>query len=202
MAFACKNRREEDDALSRFRDPLDGSWYVQLTLGDTYVTSDANEILTTVLGSCIATCIRDPITGIGGMNHFLLPNGGNHDRDARCYGVNAMELLINDILKQGGSRRALEAKVFGGANVVASLSGVGSRNVAFASQFLKDEGIAIVGGDCGGTAARKIRYNPNSGIAKQALVKDTGGQLIERELLASRASVARSGTPDVEFFDD
>lgn len=200
MAFAQKIRNEDAGTPSRFRNPLDGSWYIQLTLGDTYVTSDANEILTTILGSCIATCIRDPMVGIGGMNHFLLPNGDNLDRDARCYGVNAMELLINDILKRGGNRHELQAKIFGGANVVAALSNVGSRNVDFARQFLKDEGIAVVGGDVGGTAARRIRYTPNNGVAKQALVKDTGGQLVERELLASRATGVRPETSDVEFF--
>ncbi|MGA7673732.1 MAG: chemotaxis protein CheD [Rhizomicrobium sp.] len=200
--LARKRQDKENEPLRRFRNPQDGSWYVQLTLGDTYVTSDENEILTTILGSCIATCVRDPNIGIGGMNHFLLPDGGGLDRDARCYGVNAMELLINDILKRGGDRHGLEAKIFGGANVVTALSDVGSRNAAFARQFLMDENIAIVGEDIGGTAARRIHYSPRSGRAKRGFVKDTGRQLVERELLASRASAARSEAPDVEFFDD
>jgi len=136
------------------------------------------------------------------MNHFLLPDGSSHDRDARCYGVNAMELLINDILKRGGDRRRLEAKIFGGANVVTALSDVGSRNATFARQFLTDEGIAIVGADVGGTAARRIQFSPRKGTAKRVLVKDTARRLVERELLASRAIAGRPEAPDVEFFDD
>ena len=202
MALARRSQNVEDEPLRRYRNPQDGSWYVQLTLGDTYVTSEENEILTTILGSCIAACVRDPNAGVGGMNHFLLPDGSSHDRDARCYGVNAMELLINDILKRGGDRRRLEAKIFGGANVVSALSDVGVRNATFARQFLTDEGIVIVGTDVGGTAARRIQYSPKKGTAKRVLVKDTARQLVERELLASRAIAARPEAPDVEFFDD
>jgi len=202
MALARKLQIEDDEPLRRFRNPQDGSWYVQLTLGDTYVTSVANEVLTTILGSCIATCIRDPNRGVGGMNHFLLPDSDGHDRDARCYGVNAMELLINDIQKRGGDRRRLEAKIFGGANVVAALSDVGARNAAFARQFLADEGIAIVGGDIGGTSARRVQYCPTTGKARQVLVIDSARQLAERELLASRAIVVRPEATDAEFFDD
>ncbi|HEY0281598.1 MAG TPA: hypothetical protein VGC27_03120, partial [Rhizomicrobium sp.] len=132
MISARKTRANGERTLRRYRNPSDGRLHVQLTLGDTYVTSRQNEVLTTILGSCIAACIRDPDAGIGGMNHFLLPNGNGRDREARCYGVNAMELLINDILKHGGDRRRLEAKIFGGANVVTALSDVGTRNVAFA----------------------------------------------------------------------
>ena len=202
MVLARKREDKEDEPLRRFRNPQDGSWYVQLTLGNTYVTSDANEILTTILGSCIAACIRDPNRGIGGMNHFLLPDGCGRDRDARCYGVNAMELLINGILKRGGNRHGLEAKIFGGANVVAALSDVGARNAAFARQFLGDEGIAVVGGDIGGTSARRVQYCPKTGKARQVLVIDAARKLAERELIASRAIGARPETSDVEFFDE
>ncbi len=192
----------EERKLRRFRNPRDGCWHVHLTLGDTYVTSEENEVLTTILGSCIAACIRDPAGGIGGMNHFLLPNGDGRDREAQCYGVNAMELLINDILKRGGDRRCLEAKLFGGANVVAALSDVGSRNASFARQFLKDESIAVVGGDVGGKMARRIQYSPVTGRARQVKVVDSGQQLVERELSALQTQARRPETADVEFFDD
>lgn len=190
----------EERRLRRFRNPRDGFWHVQLTLGDTYVTSEPNEVLTTILGSCIAACIRDPASGVGGMNHFLLPDGKAGDRQARCYGINAMELLINDILKHGGDRRRLEAKLFGGANVVAALSDVGSRNAAFARQFLNDEGITIVGGDVGGNAARRIQYMPASGRARQAVVVGTERQVAEEELIALRNKPKPSSTSEVEFF--
>jgi len=193
---------DEERALRRFRNPRDGYWHVQLTLGDTYVTSEEDEVLTTILGSCIAACIRDPVMGVGGMNHFLLPNGDGRDREARCYGVNAMELLINDILKRGGDRRGLEAKLFGGANVIAALSDVGSRNSEFARQFLTDEGIAVVGGDVGGRMARRIEYSPASGRARQVKVVDSGRQLVDRELGALLERAKKSEAADVEFFDD
>jgi chemotaxis protein CheD len=202
MAFERTNQSKNNRLVRRFRNPQDGSWYVQLTMGDTYVSSEENEVITTILGSCIATCIRDPNAEIGGMNHFLLPDGDGRDRDARCYGVNAMELLINDILKHGGDRRRLEAKIFGGGNVVAALSNVGTRNAAFAHQFLINEGISILGEDVGGNAARRIHFNPRTGRAQRSFVKSNGRQVVERELLASRATVVKPDAPDVEFFDD
>ena len=187
--------------MRKYRNPRDGFLHVQLTLGDTYVTSHPEEVLTTILGSCVAACIRDPLAGVGGMNHFLLPDGTAGDREARCYGINAMELLINDILKHGGDRRRLEAKLFGGANVVAALTDVGSRNYTFARQFLNDEGIPIVGGDVGGESARRIQFMPVSGRARQALVKGAGEKLVAEELTAlhtkAKAAVAAD---DVEFF--
>ena len=196
---ARRPRDDESRTLRKYR-TRDGFLHVQLTLGDTYVTSDPEEVLTTILGSCIATCIRDPLAGVGGMNHFLLPEGKNGDREARCYGVNAMELLINDILKHGGDRRRLEAKLFGGANVVSALTDVGSRNCAFARQFLSDEGIPVLGGDVGGDVARRIQYMPVSGRARQAVVRGAE-QLAERELTALHTKVDKAAVSDVEFFE-
>lgn len=191
---------DRNEHLRRFRNPRDGQWHVQLTLGDTYVTSNPEEVLTTILGSCIAACIRDPASGVGGMNHFLLPFSEGHDREARCYGINAMELLINEILKHGGDRRRLEAKIFGGGNVVAALSSVGTRNAAFAKQFLADEGISVVGGDVGGTIARRIQYIPVTGKAFQAAVRDRSANLFEDELSAFRSAPVKPAAEDVEFF--
>jgi chemotaxis protein CheD len=186
--------------LRKFRNPHDGFLHVQLTLGDTYVTSNDDEILTTILGSCIATCIRDPLNGVGGMNHFLLPESRGGDREARCYGVNAMELLINDILKHGGERSRLQAKLFGGGNVISALQDVGMRNAAFARQFLLDEGIPVVGGDTGGSFARRIQFMPVSGRARQAVVHGSEMGLAERELMALHRKARQTAVPDVEFF--
>jgi len=200
-AILKKSNDHEQRVLRKFRNPRDGFLHVQLTLGDTYVTSSPEEVLTTILGSCIAACIRDPLAGVGGMNHFLLPDGNSGDRGALCYGVNAMELLINDILKHGGDRRRLEAKLFGGGNVVAALTDVGSRNYAFARQFLNDEGIAIVGGDVGGDMARRIQYMPAIGRARQALVKGAEQRLVEEELTALHKKTKTAvAADDVEFF--
>ena len=195
-----KPRSDDQRELRKYRNPRDGFLHVQLTLGDTYVTSAPDEILTTILGSCIAACIRDPLMEIGGMNHFLLPDGIAGDREARCYGVNAMELLINDILKHGGDRSRLQAKLFGGGNVVSALTDVGSRNYAFARQFLTDEGIPIVGGDVGGESARRIQFMPVSGRARQALVRGAEPTLVEQELSALHKKAQASAASDVEFF--
>ncbi len=201
MNIASRRPKEGDERLLRkFRNPRDGLVHVQLTLGDTYVTADPEEVLTTILGSCIAACIRDSSAGVGGMNHFLLPDGNSGDRAARCYGINAMELLINEILKHGGDRRRLEAKLFGGANVVAALTDVGSRNIAFARQFLNDEGITIVGGDVGGDLARRIQFAPASGRARQAVVKGAEPRLVEEELTALHKKTQTAAAVDVEFF--
>ncbi len=199
MTPARKLKDSDERTLRRYRNPRDGFVHVQLTLGDTYVSSDPDEVLTTILGSCIATCIRDPVAGVGGMNHFLLPDGNAGDREARCYGVNAMELLINDILKHGGDRRRLEAKLFGGGNVVSALTDVGSRNCAFAKQFLNDEGIPIVGGDMGGAVARRIQYMPVTGRARQAVVH-SAERLAQMELTALHRKAPPAPSSDVEFF--
>jgi chemotaxis protein CheD len=186
----------------RFLNPQDKCWYVQITQGETHVSGDPKEILTTVLGSCIAACIRDPLIGIGGMNHFLLPHGEGADRDAKRYGVNAMELLINELLKKGAARNRLEAKIFGGANVIAGLSDVGSRNATFAEQFLADEGIALVGGNVRGTLPRRIQYWPANGRARQLEMPPVDTKkLVERELAqALPPKAARGKEDDVELF--
>ena len=185
-------------AVRRFRNPQDNCWHVQIMQGDHYVTDNPEETLTTILGSCIAACIRDPDTGVGGMNHFLLPEGDGKDRNASRFGVNAMEILINGVLKRGGSRARLEAKLFGGANVINAMSDVGSRNAEFARRFLADEGIRITGGDTGGTMPRRIQFWPVTGRARQLSVRLDKNALIESE----RAMASRAGhtADDVELF--
>jgi chemotaxis protein CheD len=193
--------RVDAAAPRRFLNAQDGCWHVQVTQGETYVTADANEVLTTVLGSCIAACIRDPLAGVGGMNHFLLAHGRAGDANATRYGVNAMEMLINGLLQRGAARARLEAKLFGGASVIAGLSDVGAANAAFAERFLADEGIALVGGDVGGKRARRVQFWPVTGRARQLAAPDARG-LAERELSAARASLEqeRQEPHDVELF--
>ncbi len=200
-------RRQDDSLLQsaprRYRSPQDGLWHVQITQGETYVTSDPEEVLTTVLGSCIAACLRDPEIGVGGMNHFLLPEGNGDDKDAMRYGVNAMELLVNGLLKRGAARNRLEAKLFGGANVVSGLTGIGWRNAAFAEQFLANEGISVVGGDIRGVRPRRVQYWPVTGRARQLAIASVDGHgLVERELTeAGRATRSDHGpASDVELF--
>jgi chemotaxis protein CheD len=200
---ALRKPRDLGSGPRRFFNAQEQCWYVQIMQGENYVTGDPREVLTTILGSCIAACIRDRDLAVGGTNHFLLPDGGGAgDADAQRYGVNAMELLINALLKRGASRKSLEAKLFGGANVLAGLSDVGSRNAAFARRFLADEGIPLIGGDVGGTSPRRIQYWPASGRARQLAlgVADSAG-LAQRELSqAGHIHDSRKGTQDVDLF--
>jgi len=129
-----------------------------------------NEIVTTVLGSCVAVCLYDNSIGIGGMNHFLLPEGQSGDLDDVVFGLHAMELLINEMLKQGADKRRMEAKLFGGAQMIGGLSDIGERNVAFAREFLSDERFPVVAESVGGNMGRRIRFVPTTGSVMQKLV--------------------------------
>ncbi|WP_026618233.1 chemotaxis protein CheD [Ensifer sp. WSM1721] len=141
---------------------------VHVIQGEFKVVNDPDIVLSTILGSCVAACMRDPVAGVGGMNHFLLPgSAASPGGDATRYGVHLMELLINGLLKQGARRDRLEAKIFGGARTIARFSNVGEQNAAFARQFLMDEGIRIVGESTGGEHGRKLEYWPSSGRARQ-----------------------------------
>lgn len=146
---------------------------VHVGQGEHFVTDDPDVMLTTILGSCVAMCLRDPETGVGGMNHFLLPEGAGSGADAgRRYGAYAMEVLINDCLKAGARRDQLEAKLFGGGRMFDSLKDVGLANADFAERFLRDEGIAVVGGSLRGRGGRRVQYWPASGRALQRAVTD------------------------------
>lgn len=140
---------------------------IYVAQGEFRVSDRPDVVLVTVLGSCIAACLRDPVAGIGGMNHFLLPGEASQRGPHTRYGINAMELLINGILKAGGEIGRLEAKVFGGANTSGSQLRIGRANADFALWFLENEGIACVGQDVGGAQARKLRFWPVSGQAQQ-----------------------------------
>lgn len=129
------------------------------------VASSTPLVLQTLLGSCVAVCLRDPVAGIGGMNHILLPGKcESGDQPSRC-GVHAMELLINAIMRQGGDRRRLEAKAFGGANVVASLQSptVGEQNAAFIRSFLRTERIPLVAQRLGGIRPVQVHFRTDTG---------------------------------------
>lgn len=153
---------------------LDARQKVHVGQGEHYVTCDPDVMLTTILGSCVAMCLRDPSTGVGGMNHFLLPEGPSSGIDAgRRYGAYAMEVLINDCLKSGARRDRLEAKLFGGGRMFDTLKDVGVTNADFAEKFLRDEGIAIVGGSLRGTGGRRVQYWPVTGRALQRAVTDS-----------------------------
>src|SRR5438132_1489223 len=132
----------EDSKLVRamVRDPRVKTGEVTIHIGGVYA-SERPTIIKTLLGSCVAVCLHDPERAVGGMNHFMLPRGDGDDAEAGRFGVHAMDLLIGAIMKAGGDRRRLVAKVFGGANVL-ELSGsvvdVPRRNIDFARPFLEE----------------------------------------------------------------
>ncbi|EWY39823.1 chemotaxis protein CheD [Skermanella stibiiresistens SB22] len=154
---------------------------VKVLLGDHKISQRPDEMLVTTLGSCISACIRDPVLGLGGMNHFLLPEapGGSDGGSAAArYGGVAMERLINEILRRGGRRDRLEVKVFGGAKVIASSNPIGRRNAEFVLAFIAAEGLGLVAQDLGGMLARRIHYFPATGkvmrrLLRQEAVEDT-----------------------------
>lgn len=195
----------ECEATNHYYDSQFKHEAVKLLPGEFYV-SQHDRLLVTVLGSCVAACIRDYANGVGGMNHFMLPEGGADPvgMPAR-YGVYAMEVLINQILKTGGRRDRLEAKVFGGGNVLRGFSGntVGNRNSAFVQEFLTKEGIRVVAQDLLDVYPRKVYFFPATGRALvKKLLRLHNETLLERErdynARISGAGEAAGG--DVELF--
>lgn len=166
-------QHERHDSPSPNAPPPDGAGAtrtIALLQGEHHVSADPDEVITTVLGSCIAACLWDARAGIGGMNHFLLPDGPAGGANSLRYGLHAMELLINALLRRGADRGALRAKLFGGAHLQIHLPDIGSRNMAFAQDFLRREGIACVGGSVGGNRGRRLRFWPCDGRAQQFLL--------------------------------
>lgn len=157
------------EAVRRYRN-AHGQLIAKLLPGDFYVTRD-DEVLDTVLGSCVSACIRNTRLSIGGMNHFMLPRPSGNGADtwgsvagrATRYGTASMEQLINRILSAGGSRNDLEVKIFGGGRVLSSLTDVGNHNVEFVRDFLKQEGLRVASEDVGETCPRHVQYFPLTG---------------------------------------
>ncbi len=144
---------------------------VHVIQGERQVSADPAVVLTTILGSCISACLRDPMTGVGGMNHFLLPGEDRAEADGARFGAFAMELLINDLLARGADRYRLEGKLFGGARMMGNLSDVGATNVSFATRYLEREGIRLTGGSTGGNEGRRIQFWPVSGRVRQIMLE-------------------------------
>jgi chemotaxis protein CheD len=172
--------------------------------GEYYYTKQ-DMVIVTVLGSCVAACIRDRVTGLGGMNHFMLPDGGDSGPVSASmrYGTYAMEVLINDLLKAGARRESLEAKVFGGGAVLRGFTAmnVGERNAAFVTSFLKTEKIPLLAEDLNDIYPRKVYFFPRTGkVLVKKLMQTHNDTLAKRELdYASRLKVTPvSG--DVDLF--
>ncbi len=156
----------------KFFDPKFQCTSVTVLPGDYYVTNDPQEMIVTVLGSCVAACIRCLKTGYGGMNHFLLAEPGESVLSpSNRYGSYAMEQLMNSILQYGGQKSDFEIKIFGGSTLFKSSNPVGDNNVKFIRTYLQREGIKITAEDVGGTIPRKIYYWPSTGKVSRLLIE-------------------------------
>lgn len=200
------NQPREQFATNVYYDRTFDCEAAKILPGEYYYTGK-DMLIVTVLGSCVAACIRDRVTGLGGMNHFMLPDGGGDPNSpvsvSMRYGSYAMEVLINDLLKAGARRENLEAKVFGGGAVLRGLTAmnVGERNAAFVMNFLKTEGIRVLAEDLNDIYPRKVYFFPRTGkVLVKKLMQTYNDTLARRELdYASRLKVQQVGG-DVDLF--
>lgn len=179
--------------------------HVRIGPGEHYVTRRPDELLVTVLGSCVAACIRDPLARVGGMNHFMLPESstgkwGGTSANMR-YGNFAMEQLINDILRHGGQRRRLEIKLFGGAAMTVGGASVGHQNATFVETYLREESMPIAASHLRGRHARRVLYEPLSGRVMMLEMPHQTEPVVslERQFLKKIRSEEDAGS--VELFD-
>lgn len=185
--------------IKRYWDKDTGLVCAKILPGEYYVTTE-NETVTTVLGSCISACIRDSVSGVGGMNHFMLPETNKQKLSAGAeavvgnatrYGNYAMEHLINMILANGGKRKNLEVKVFGGGKIIPTMGDVGLNNINFVLEYIDAEDLNLVSQDLGDIYPRKLIYFPKTGKVRMKKVKD-----LHNETLVSREKQYRSSIKD------
>lgn len=172
---------------SRYFDKKFGMEAAKILPGE-YFATDKNMLLVTVLGSCVAACVRDSRAGVGGMNHFMLPRSERDPTNpvsmSARYGTFAMEILINQLIKMGGRRENMEAKVFGGGNVLRgfTLNNIGESNASFVLEYLQNEGIRVTAEDMLGVNPRKIYYFPGSGRVLVKKIRELHNHtIVERE---------------------
>lgn len=191
-------------ANNRYFDRMFDSEAVKVLPGEYFVTT-TDVVLVTVLGSCVSACIRDRDKGIGGMNHFMLAEStedSSVSASAR-YGTYAMEILINHLLKLGARRQNLEAKVFGGGRVMASLVGsmVGERNSKFVLEYLATEGIAVASRDLLDVYPRKVYFFPATGrVLVKKLMRQHNDTLVRRETEYAARLIEAPVAGDIELF--
>ena len=211
LATARAPIKEKENGIAaapgrRFHDSVSGMWMVKVFPGEFYVTAKTDETVVTILGSCVAACIRDPIAGIGGMNHFMLPhdNIGNWAGDLKStrYGNFAMEKLLNELLKAGCKRERLEIKLFGGGNVTDTNNEVGTDNADFAVRYLQLEGLKCAAQDLKGNYPRRIHYTPSDGKVVRKFLGTVEKYSVTREETeyASRLSERKTGG-EIELFE-
>lgn len=195
--------------VNRYWDRDRGVIGAKILPGEYYVTQE-NELITTVLGSCVSACIRDKELGIGGMNHFMLPESNfvQSKKGSEAivgistrYGNYAMEHLINTILSNGGKRKNLEVKVFGGGKIIPTLTDVGIKNINFVLDYIEQEGLNLLAHDLGDIYPRKIIYFPRTGKVGMKKIKDLHNNTVvqrDRQYFNALKNIAIGG--EVELF--
>jgi chemotaxis protein CheD len=198
------------ESINRYWDKTHNSFAAKILPGEYFVTAE-DEIIVTVLGSCVSACVRDKVFGIGGMNHFMLPvsssdlskhlSSNGDSTEATRYGGYAMEMLINDILKYGGRRENLEIKIFGGGKIISNMSDVGKRNIEFIKDYINKENIDLISGDTGDIYPRKVVFHPNSGKVKVKRLQSIHNEtLIKREETYQHQIEEKPDSGEVELF--
>ncbi len=196
--------------VKRFWDSGCDRWSAKILPGEYFVTR-SDEAITTVLGSCISACIRDPAVRIGGMNHFMLPEDNSSGKSswiegpgglATRYGSYAMESLINELMKLGARRERMEVKLFGGGKILSSMTDVGKKNIQFAKEFLRVEGFKIAAEDVGDVCPRRVMYFPTTGVVmlKRLRALDVV-EIAQRETNYLSTLAAKKADDDIELFD-
>jgi len=196
--------------INRYWDPHNHTLAAKLLPGEYYVTRH-NEMITTVLGACVSACVRDPLAGVGGMNHFMLPehiegSSGSWDATndpgaATRFGNFAMEHMLNEMLKVGARRERLEVKLFGGGRVLRLDIDVSDRNIAFALGYLAAEGLRLVSRDVGGPYPRKVNFFAVTGkVFVKRLTRMHNQTVIEREKQYLHTIEKQPVAGEIEFF--
>ncbi|TPE51547.1 chemoreceptor glutamine deamidase CheD [Maribrevibacterium harenarium] len=203
MALSAAAR--EHLATRKYHDRQFDIMAVKVLPGEYYATQD-DVMITTLLGSCVAVCLYDPKIHAGGMNHFLLPEGDASDflSESGRYGVYAMEMLINHLLKLGARRERFRAKIFGGGNVIRGMThnNVGGNNADFIQTYLKNEGIPIEASDLLDIYPRRVNFFPASGrVMMKKLVNHYDNEFINEEMRYKQAvTKSRQETGDIDLF--
>ena len=195
--------------INRYWDRNQGVYTAKILPGEFYVTR-SEEAIATVLGSCVSACIHDTVAGVGGMNHFMLPQNEKQDGQwagsselsaATRYGDFAMEKMINEILKNGGRRERLEVKIFGGGRILAQMTDIGERNITFVRQFIRTEGLRVVSEDVGDVYPRKVLYFPRTGRVRINKLRSMHyNTFIEREQQYQQVLETKPVGGEVELF--
>lgn len=151
---------------------FEGDSRIHILQGAYSVSNDADAVFDTILGSCVAACLMDPVAKLGGMNHFLLPGerGPLATNNKTDYGSHLMDLLIDDLLRKGAVMARMQAKIFGGAKALTSSFEIGSQNIQFIESYLQARKVLIISRSVGGPFGRKVQFWPTTGRARQYLL--------------------------------